>query len=55
MPVVRPSGECAFRNQYGRSLIISGNNERDGCKIAGKIVERSGKILDNPEFMKVCT
>ena len=35
--------------KYGRSLTILGNNERNGCKIMGKIVEIIGKILDNPD------
>ena len=26
-----------------------GNNERNGCKIVGEIVEIIGKILDNPD------
>ena len=35
--------------KYGRSLAITGNNEKSGCKNAGKIGEILGKILDNPE------
>ena len=38
-------------NQIWKESYQSGNNERDGCKIAGKIVEISGEILDNPEFI----
>ena len=37
--------------KYEKSLTILGNNEGNGCKIAGKIVEIIGKTLDNPELI----
>ena len=41
--------------KHGWSLTISGNNERNGCEIMGKIVEISGEILDNPESITPAT
>ena len=41
--------------KYGKRLTISGNNERNGCKITGKIVEIIGKILDHPELITIST
>ena len=37
--------------KYGKSLTITGNNEKSGCKNAGKIGEIPGKIVDKSEFI----
>ena len=37
--------------KYGRSLTITGNNEKSGRKTAGKIGEILGKMLYKSEFI----